>query len=392
MTAPTHTQITRRDLVNADTRTRLTMFSAAFLDRWYSLQMPMLVSMGLQDTTSALDYKVPVPVGESVWTQFVNGIQYRDIGELVMSVLCSDWADGVRAPYKKLQSDEWAAHGWGKQPDRIARAGKLVPERLLIQLIEAGETTASIENYVDGDTSSSSIKLFGQGKNVDPLGRRSGVYSNLFTSTGTAALNYTDAAASMTLANIDRVDQHIRTVLSQNGTDYRGLQWKYVLAHPQDVLKAERYFHDQGTANDYIDDNANTDAAKTAAAGSKAFMTPNTAKQKKIQVITSPYMTPTNAGIWYPICVTEEAPEAPWLTLEQIPANDVPLVGNFPNPPPNANPLGPGVEWILDWLDSEMYKHGLPGVCKAGYVGIAAKKSWGVAIPEPWRIFKCKAA
>lgn len=390
MTAPVHAQITRRDLVNADTRTRLTMFSQLFLNRWYSLQAPTLVSMGLQDTTSALDYVVPVPVGESVWTQWVNGIRYRDIGELTLHVLCGDWTDGVRAEYKKLQSDAWANHGWGRQPDRIARAGQLVPERLLVKAIEAGDTTASIENFVDGDTSSSSIKIFGQAKPVDPLGRYSGVYSNKFTSTGTSSLGNTDAAAPMTLSSIDRVDQHITTVLSQNGTDYRDLKWRFTLVHPQDKLRAERYFHDQGSANDEIVDVYPwTDSAKAAATGASTFKVPNTAKNKGIKVITSPYMSPSRAGIWYPIATTEEAPEAPWLTLEQIPANDVPLAGNFPTPPQNANPLQPGVEWILDWLDSEMYKHGLKGVCPAGYVGIAAKKSWGVAIPEPWRLFEC---
>src|SRR5580700_2400479 len=154
MTAPVHSQITRRDLVNADTRTRLTLFSALFINAWYTLATPTLVSMGLQDTTSALDYVVEMPIGESLWTQWVNGIKYRDTGELSLHVLFGDWTDGVRAEYKKLQSDPWAMNGWARQPDRIARAGKLVPERLLIQSIEAGDTTASIENNVDGDTSS----------------------------------------------------------------------------------------------------------------------------------------------------------------------------------------------------------------------------------------------
>lgn len=390
MTAPVHTQITRRDLVNADTRTRLTMFSALFLNAWYTLAAPDLVSLGLRDTTSALDYVVPVPVGESLWTQWVNGIKYRDLGELTLHVLFGDWTDGVRAEYKKLQSDMWANHGWGRQPERIARAGLLVPERLLVKAIEAGDSTPSIENYVDGDTSSTAIQVFQQAKNVDPLGRYSGIYSNKFTGAGTASLGNTDAAAPLTLASVDRVHQHIKTVLSQNGTDYRGLQWKWALCHPQDELKARRLFEDQGNANDMIDDNfPYTDAQKSAATGAKVYPTPNTAKRYGVKVITSPYMSASRAGIWYPICTTDEMASAPWLTLEQIPANEVPLAGQYPQPPTNSNPLQPGVEWILDWLDSEMYKHGVKDICPAGYVGIAAKKSWGVAITEPWRIFEC---
>jgi hypothetical protein len=389
MVAPTHTQITRRDLVNADTRTRLTLYSALFLDAWYTMQAPTLVSLGMQDTTSALDYKIPIPIGQSSWSKWVNGIPYRDIGELIGDVLVTDWVDGVRAEYRKLQTDSWLNHGWGMQPELMAEAGRNVPERNLVTVIEAGDTTPSIENYVDGITTSTAINVFGQAKPVDPLGRYPGVYSNKLTSTGTVALGYTDAAAPMTLPNIDRVKQHIQTVLSQNGTDYRGLKWTHTLVHPQDEMRARRYFDDQGTSNDYIDDNSDTDAARTGATGSKAFPTPNTAKQYKIQVVTSPYMSPSRAGIWYPIASTSRMTKAPWLTLEQIPANEVPLVGNFPTPPPNANPLQPGVEWILDWLDSHFYKHGIPGVCPAGFVAIAAKKSWGTTITEPWRMFEC---
>jgi len=383
-----HTQITRRDLVSADTRTRLTMFASQFLGSFYSLQRPKLVELGEQDTTSALDYKVPVALGESNWTRWVNGIKYRDVGELMLSVLVGDWSDGVKAEYKKLQSDAWANYGWGRQPERMAIGASLIGVKLLAALIEAGETTASIENNLDGDTSSTAIKIFGQGKTVDPMGRSSAIYSNLFTSTGTTALGNTDKAAPMTLTNIDRVWQHIRTVKSQNGNDFRDLKWKYTLVHPADELKARRYFEEQGSANDNITEGASGDA--TISGSADQFKRPNTAKQHKIEVISVPYFSAANAGIWYPVCTTDESPLCPWLTLTQIPANEVPLAGNFPSPPQNANPLVPGFEWILDYLDSQMYKHGIPGVAPAGTVAIAAKRSQGVAITEPWRIFKCK--
>ena len=393
MTAPSHVQITRQALVNADTRTRLTIFAQQFLDSFYSIQTPKLVAMGSYETTEALIYKFPIAVGMSRWTQTLNGIKYRDVGELIGTVNINDWSDGARIEYKKLQSDEWASYGWGKQPQIMASVGKMVPERLIVSAIETGDTTYSVENNFDTSSpASSSTYVFAQGKQVDPMGRYSGIYSNKFTSTGTASLNYADAAAPLTLANIDRVYQTILTTLSENAKDYRNLRWTKVLVHPFDYLRACRYFHDLGPVNDQISDiYPYTDANQintTNAAGAKAFPVPNSAKKMGIEVVTSPYMSSSRSGIWYPICEEEGFTEAPWLTIEQIPANPVPLAGNFPTPPPNANPLQPGCEWIVDWLDSELYKHG-NGVGPAGMVAIAAKKSWGAVITRPWCLFEC---
>ncbi len=383
---PSHTQITRRDLVNADTRTRLTMYATQFLAALAGLQRPELIGIGEEDTTSALDYKTPIAVGSSNWTRWVNGIKYRDVGELLAGVLVSDWSDGVRAEFKKLQSDAWANFGWGQQPTEMAEAAQLIPVRLLAALLEAGSTTGSIENNVDGDTSSTAIKIFGQGKPVDPLGSNPAIYSNRCTGAGTASLNYRDAAAPLNLKSIDRVKALIRTQKAQNGTDYKDLTWKWTLVHPEDEAAAERYFHDQGTSNDTIYE-PTSDTANGKSAGADLFPKPNTAKKYKIQVISVPYFT--RPGVWYPIAVTRTRQKAPWLSLTQIPANEVPLAGAFPSAPPGANPLTPGFEWILDWVDSHLYKHGIPGVCPAGYVAIGAKRSQGVAIVEPWRVFEC---
>lgn len=370
MTAPVHNQILRKDLVSADVNTKLTIFALQLLNSFMGLQDPEVVQLGMSDTTAALNYKMPISVGTPLFQKIINGIKYRRLGELILPVSVADWADGVAAEVKKIQSDDWT--GWGMQPAAMAAASKLIAEYALAQAIEAGETTASVENYVDGDTTQTAIKVFAKNKPCDPLGGVSTTYDNLFTG-GTAA--------PLTMPNIDVIWQAIATQKAQNGRDFRNLKWKYVLVGKDLELKARRYFEDQGDANNFVREQSGSSTADV--------MVANTAKKYGIKVIASPYLT--QAGVWYPIAVTPELDVCPWITLTQIPANQVPLIGNFPEPPAGASPLEPGFEWIIDGLDSELYKHGSAGAgLPAGYVAIAAKRSVGVAITTPWAIFKCK--
>lgn len=375
----THTQVQRKDLVSADVNTRLTLFSMLLTQSWYGLQQHEIVELGLQDSTTALNYKMPIPIGSPFFTQWINGIKYRDVSHLMLAVTVGDWADGVRAEVKKLQSDEWSGYAWGQQPTEMAAASAEIAVRLHALALEAGETTASVENALEGDASTT-IKIFAQNKPVDPQGESSVAYDNLFTGSGTGAMATADAAP-LTLTNIDRVWHHIRTVKAQNGRDYRDLVWRYVEVPPTMELKARRYFENQGDANAKVIEASGSSTAEVEK--------PNTARQYGIKVIVNPYLTV--ADTWYPICVTRTMAKCPWITLTQIPANTVPLVGSFPSPPAGASPLDPGFEWIIDGLDSHLYKHGIPGEFPPGYVAIAAKRSVGVAITEPWRIFKCKA-
>jgi hypothetical protein len=269
----------------------------------------------------------------------------------------------------------------------MAMGANLIGERALVTAIEAGETTASIENYLEGDSYGTSIKFFGQGKAVDPFGNNSAVYSNLFTSTGTSTLPIanSDAAAPLTMANIDRVWAHIASTKAQNGTDFQDLQWVAVLVPRALELKARRYFEEQGSANDTIYEPTTGTADNKSAAGVDVYPKPNTSKRYKIQVISSPYLT--SADTWYPLCTTSTQKRMPWIELTQVPAKQVPFAGAMQSGPANG---GGDIQWVIDDFTSEGYKHGTKTIPK-GFVGIKATKRVGVALTWPFQMFKCKA-
>jgi hypothetical protein len=365
----------------------MTAYILSILQAYQGLQPPVLVQRGERQTTSALVTKYPVEVGSPLFAKVTGGIDYREVANLMLPVTTPDpYADAVKALVLRMQSNEWT--GWGKQPAMVAIAANLIGELAIAAAIEAGETTPSADNYLDGGTVDQGFRFFQQNRPCDPLGNNTGVKSNLFTGGGTAALGNTDAAAPLTLANIDRVWQHIRSVKSQNGKYTADLKWVATLVPPQLELKARRYFEDQGSLNDMVDDNANTDTAKSAATGSKAFPTPNTAKKYKIEVIASPYLTV--ADTWYPICQTQTITTWPWLELTQIPKRQVEFAGAMQPSPQNTNGAG-DIQWILDDMNSEGYKHGTKSIPK-GYVGIQALKRVSAVLLWFDQMFKCKAA
>lgn len=372
-------------IASPDVITSLTTFQLSMLKAYGALQPPALVQMGARDTTSALAYKFPVSVGSSLFRKMLGGTQYRRVGKLVLSVTTDAYSDGVMAEALDIQSDDWK--GWGDQPASMALGANLIGERAIVTALEAGETTDSIENYIEGDTGATGIKFFGQGKACDPFGNSSAVYSNLLTSTGTSDLGNTDAAAPLTMSNIDRVWQHINTVKAQNGTDFEDLKWTKVLVPRALELKARRYFEDQGDANATIYEPTTGTADNKSAAGVDIFPKPNTSRKYGIQVISSPYLT--SATTWYPICETSTMKSAPWLELTQVPARQVEFAGAMQPSPQNSNGAG-DLQWVIDDYTSEGYKHGTESIPQ-GFVAVKAIKRVGAALLWPRMIFKCKA-
>jgi hypothetical protein len=371
--------------INADNDVvvSMTAYILGILTAYKGLQPPVLVQRGERQTTSALATKYPVETGSPLFTKVTGGVDYREVANLMLPVSTPDpFADAVKALVLRLQSNEWT--GWGKQPAMVAEAANLIGEIAICQAIENGENTLSADNYLDGDTADKGYRFFQQNRPCDPLGNNSGVKSNLFTGGGTAALGNTDAAAPMNLANIDRVWQHIRSVKSQNGVYAADLRWVSTLVHVNDELKARRYFEEQGKENDTVYEP--TTGGTTAESG--FVPKPNTAKRHKIEVIASPYLTV--AGTWYPICQTATIKTYPWLELTQVPKRQVEFAGAMQPSPANTNGAG-DIQWILDDMLSEGYKHGTKSIPK-GYVGIQALKR--VAVMLMWfdQMFKCKAA
>lgn len=368
-----------------DVITAMTTYQLAMLKAYSGVQPPQLVQMGMRDTTASLAYKLPVSVGSSLFRLLTGGVQYRRLGKLLLPISTAEYGDGVAAEVIDIESDEWK--GWGDQPESMGMAANLIGEVAIAAAIEAGETTDSIENFVEGDTGNSGIKFFGQSKPVDPFGNTSKTYSNLMTGAGTAALNFTDKAAPLSLANIDRVWSNTRSVPAQNGVHFQDLTWVATLVSPAQELQARRYFEDQGSANDQVYEPTPADAASGKAAGIDVNPKPNTAKGKKIQVIASPYLTVTDT--WYPILQTSTQKKAPWIELTQVSARMAEFAGARQPSPQTSNGMG-DIQWVIDDFTSEGYKHGTPTIPK-GHIGMRAEKRIGAALLWPFQMFKCKA-
>lgn len=370
---------------DADVVVSMTAYILGILTAYTGLQPPVLVQRGERQTTSALKTNYPVEVGSPLFHKVTGGSSYREVGNLMLPIATPDpWEDGVKAMVLRMQSNEWT--GWGKQPLMVAAAANLIGELAIVQAIEAGAATLSADNFLDGDTADKGYRFFQQNRPCDPLGDNVGVKSNLFTGAGTAALNYTDAAAPMNLANIDRVWGHIHSQKSQNGVHAQDLEWVAVLVHRQQELQARRYFDDQGSSNDTIYEP--TTGGTTADAGFNNK--PNTAKKHKIEVISSPYFTSTTT--WYPVCQTSTIKTFPWLELTQVPKRQVEFAGAS-QPGPASSNGGGDLIWTLDDMMSHYYKHGkATDVIPAGYVGIKAAKRVSAALLWFDQLFQCLAA
>lgn len=385
MSPPTQATYPWLPSVNADSDVvvSMTAYILGILSAYQGLQPPILVQRGERQTTSALVTKYPVEVGSPLFAKVTGGVDYREVGNLMLPVTTPDpWADAVKAQVLRMQSNEWT--GWGKQPGMVAMAANLIGEIAIAQAIEDGENTPSADNYLDGDTYDKGYRFFQQNRPCDPLGNAAGVKSNLFTSTGTAALGNSDAAAPMTLTNIDRVWSHIRSVKSQNGVYTQDLKWVATLVPTALERKARRYFENQGEANAMIYEP--TASGTTADAG--FVPKPNTARGYGIEVIASPYLT--DATTWYPICTTSTISTFPWLELTQVPGRQVEFAGAMQGAPAGGNGAG-DLQWILDDFTSEGYKHGTKTIPK-GYVGIQAMKRVSAMLMWFDQMFKCKAA
>lgn len=377
MAAPAPSPILRSGAVGIDVVTALTLFQETFLNAFRGYAEPECVQVGVEDITAALAYKLPMSVGSSAWQQVLGGVQYDNVGEIMLPISIPPYAAAVCAEVKKIQSDMWT--GWGDRPAENAWNARNIGEQALAIALEAGEATLSAENFLDGVvTPSTAIYLFMKGHPYSPLdlSDTAATWDNLYTgSTPTDDFR----AAPLNLASIDRVANNSQHQIGMNGKDYFPLTWSYVVVPPQLARQARRYFEDQGTRNDTV-----TEASGTSTAEVRKD---NTAKDLGVKVLVNRYLK--DATTWYPVFTTPSSRKAPWVTVTQIPAHAIQWAGAQPGMgQPNMDATG--IEWIIDALDSEAYKHGTKSIPK-GHVGIQGLRNLGVGITAARQIARCKA-
>jgi len=393
MAAPVLASIQRSQSVGTDVVIALTMFQEAFLNAFRGYSMPEMVALGLEESTSALSYKMPMSVGSSAWAQVTGGVQYDNVGEVMLPISIPEYAAAVAAEVKKLQSDQWT--GWGERPAESAFNARNIGEVALALALEAGETTLSVENFLDSGPvggNAAAIKIFQANHPYTPLdlSDTSATWTNLYTGSNTDSVGNDFSAAPLNLSSIDRVANNSQHMIGMNGKDFFPLEWKYTVVPPQLSRQAKRYFEDQGTRNDTITEGASGATVGTGGTSADAFARPNTAKDLGVKVVVNRYLT--SATTWYPVFTTPASRKAPWVCVNQVPAHAIPFNGG-----PNAAGMQQvnldelGIEWIIDDLSSTAYKHGVKGIPK-GHVGIQGIRRVGAGITAPRQIAKCKAA
>jgi len=392
MAAPVLTSIQRSQAVGTDVVIALTMFQEAFLNAFRGYSMPEMVALGLEESTTALSYKMPMSVGSSAWAQVTGGVQYDNIGEVMLPITIPEYAAAVAAEVKKLQSDQWT--GWGERPAESAFNARNIGEVALALALESGETTLSVENFLDSGPvggNAAAIKIFQQNHPYTPLdlSDTSATWTNLYTGSNTDSVGNDFSAAPLNLASIDRVANNSQHMIGMNGKDFFPLEWTYVVVPPQLSRQAKRYFDDQGIRNDTITEGASGATVGTGGTSPDAFARPNTAKDLGVKVVVNRYLTVKDT--WYPVFTTPASRKAPWVCVNQLPAHAVPFSGGSNAGMQQVNLDELGIEWIIDDLSSTAYKHGVKGIPK-GHVGIQGIRRVGAGITAPRQIAKCKAA
>ncbi len=388
MAAPVLSPILRSQAASNDVVISLTLFQEAFLNAFRGYAAPEMVGLGLEDSTTALSYKMPMSVGSSAWAQITGGVAYDNVGEVMLPITMPPYAAAVCAEVIKLQSDQW--NGWGERPAEMAFNARNIGEAALAAALEAGGSTLSVENFLDNGPAAGNalaIKIFQAAHPYSPLdlSDTSSTWTNDYTGTNTDSLNNDYSAAPLNLASIDRVANNSNHTIGMNGVDFQPLEWWAVVVPPALSRQARRYFAEQGSRNDMI-----TEGLSGVAVTGKPdqFHRPNTAKDLGIQVIVNRYLT--NTTTWYPVFRSPASRKAPWVCINQTPAHAVPFSGGSGGGMQQVNIDEAGIEWIIDDLSSTAYKHGVKGIPK-GHVGIQGIRRVGAGITVPRQIARCQA-
>jgi hypothetical protein len=393
MAAPVPAPILRSQAVSNDVVIALTLFQEAFLNAFRGYAAPEMVGLGLEDSTASLAYKMPMSVGSSAWAQITGGVQYDNVGEIMLPITIPPYAAAVAVEVLKLQSDQWT--GWGERPGEMAFNARNIGEAALAAALEAGGTTLSVENFLDTGPAAgnaAAIKIFQANHPYSPLvlDDTSVTWTNDYTGSNTDSLGNDYSACPLNLSNIDRVANNANHVVGMNGKDFQPLEWWAVVVPPALSRQAKRYFTEQGGRNDTITEGA---SGATVTGKPDQFPRPNTAKDLGIQVIVNRYLT--NTTTWYPVFRSPASRKAPWVCINQVPAHAIPFTGGQGGEFGGAgmqqvNIDEMGIEWIIDDLSSTAYKHGVKGIPK-GHVGIQGIRRVGAGITVPKHIARCQA-
>jgi phage major head subunit gpT-like protein len=184
------------DLVSRDCAVSLTEFSSEFLgalamgevDQWAEMAGKVITSTALKDV-------LPIAIYGALYREFKGDVKYRSLFEKSIELKPKTWQDGVAELLAIVEAPDFI--GWGDQPDEMAKAALAIANDVVIELLEAGISTAcQFDGQFFFDTD-------------HPV--------NLFKGSETFSNDFTGAGTDFTLANVKLAKQRFRDIKAPNG-------------------------------------------------------------------------------------------------------------------------------------------------------------------------------
>ncbi len=347
------------DQLESNVRTSLTRYRLDFMKIFDGLEDPMIVSEGYAlNSYEPLLEKYPVPYSSIGFEQFAADWVYKDDDHLFLIPSYAEFIAAVKAKPDQLAASAWKAMGWADKPRQHAIEARIVvPEQAWATAVEANAAA------VDG------VAFFHGTHYYNPFQTGLGSFGNLITS---SALSWDAAGEAVAIA----VYEAIRNIKTVNGNARRGLRWTDVVVPPELQTKAEQLFQGLHGGQEIVDDSLTTTIVRK-----------NKVLPYGIKVHVNPFLT--SATSWYPIVRRVERQERmPWIVVRRL-RRPVPAGEGLIAQPPflKANDV---MEWMVDGMESEGYRHGNARLPR-GHVGMVVSTKVGVTLLDYSRLFKCTA-
>ena len=259
------------DLISRPAQARLTEFSDAFIAAYTAGEVDEWArEHGLYIASRAIKTTFPIPISAAGYHKFLGDIKYRSLFAKTLDMKPETWQDGVAELASVVEAPDFI--GWASEPERIAAAGRRMPNKWVVTEIEANPTV------FDGKA------MFADDHPNNAVDATAGTFDN----------NITGAGTDLTGANIGLAKQKFRAIKGPNG-DPLGLKMTHVMVP---AALEER-------ARDVLE----RDLIIEAGAGSTFGVVQNRHKGT-VQIIVADELT--NASQWYAMALSQPG-MYPWV-------------------------------------------------------------------------------
>lgn len=167
-------------LVSHSVEQELTNYSTQFDSAFVTSETPQWSQqLGLFESTDNLVTVYPLDIGTNGYRPFKGDMKYRDMYAAELRMRQDPWQDGVSVLAEKIRQKDWI--GWGKAPERMARAARQVGNKLVAALLNANPLLDFYTIRREGGNTASAIRWFHASHPVNLYDSSKGTFGNTFT-------------------------------------------------------------------------------------------------------------------------------------------------------------------------------------------------------------------